>query len=584
MSVVTSSNLRDAINFIETFVPGSQLAAPLYLFDTVDGSVTLQRFLPFTNTTFFPNRNPTVTLLGDDVTIDRNGLVAGTVTGIVFSSDNRGEIARIEDISFFATEFNAVMALQFDNDATATEVFERFIGTVIGTFVPLEETTLILNGFLRFVPTIDLGGGNDSIIVSEITPDVVQHLEGGAGTDFLTTSILALDGSAVVDIGTGVIRTSAGEISFSGFEAIRGSRFVNEYIGSARDDDIWASTGDDLISGGAGNDTLLGSSGDDTLHGDGGADTLRGNSGEDSITGGVGFDSLFGGSENDTIDGGRNADSLYGEGGNDLIFGGQGFDQLFGGAGDDTLLAGETADRAFGGGGNDLIRGGTNFGLTVDGLFGEAGDDTIFGEGGFDFLDGGDGNDSLDGGAQADNLYGRAGMDTLLGGDGLDRLFGGADDDLAFGGDGNDGLFGEAGNDTLNGGEGNDRFFGGSGDDVIDGGTGNDTINSGAGFDTITGGAGDDLLFGRFNADTFVFTDGHGNDTIADFTAANRFERIDLSGVSVLSGLNDLDLNSTTSGAATQVGADVVIETGSGSSILLANTLLADLSADSFIF
>ncbi|MFL4469288.1 M10 family metallopeptidase [Tateyamaria armeniaca] len=276
---------------------------------------------------------------------------------------------------------------------------------------------------------------------------------------------------------------------------------------------------------GSGNDRVTGNDAANVIDLGVGNDSITAGDGNDHISGGIGFDTMEGGTGNDSLFGGNGADSLMGGAGNDLIEGGDGYDQINGGTGDDRILAGATADRVYGGDGDDWISGGSNFGLTVDGLWGEAGNDTIVGDGGFDLLDGGDGNDLLDGGDQADNLYGRDGNDVMRGGNGLDRLFGGNDDDLGHGGSGNDGLFGEAGNDTLYGEDGNDRFFGGSGNDLLFGGADNDTLNGGSGFDTIDGGAGDDSLFGQFNADTFVFADNHGNDTIGDFNALNNFER-----------------------------------------------------------
>ncbi len=306
--------------------------------------------------------------------------------------------------------------------------------------------------------------------------------------------------------------------------------------------------------------------------------------GNDSVLGGIGFDTIEGGAGDDTLLGGNGADSLMGGDGADLLEGGAGYDQIQGGDGNDRILAGSTADRVYGGDGDDWISGGSNEGITVDGLWGEEGNDTIFGDGGFDLLDGGAGNDLLDGGDQADNLLGGDGNDILRGGLGLDRLFGGAGDDLAEGGEGNDGLFGEDGDDLLYGEAGNDNFFGGSGNDFLSGGEDNDTMDGGSGFDTLDGGTGDDEMFGRFNADTFVFSDGHGNDTIGDFSALNDFEVIDLSSVSALTALSDLDLGSSSGGAATQVGSDVIIATGATSSITLSNVILSELDTLDFIF
>ena len=319
-----------------------------------------------------------------------------------------------------------------------------------------------------------------------------------------------------------------------------------------------------------GNDRLVLAGGNDAVFAAGGNDTLLG---------GAGFDTLLGDQGNDLLDGGDQADLLNGGDGNDQLLGGGGADVLLGGNGNDTLNSGDEADRLYGGAGNDLLRGGWAAGTTVDGLWGEAGNDTLLGELGYDLLDGGTGNDLLDGGNQADNLYGQAGNDTLRGGQGFDRLLAGDGDDFARGGSEDDGIFGGAGNDTLNGESGNDRMFGETGDDRMDGATGNDTLSGGAGFDKLIGGAGNDVLAGNFNADTFVFANGHGRDTITDFDALNDLEKIDLSGVSAVVNMFDLLSNH-----ATQVGQNVVIDTGGGNSITLNSTNLANLDSADFIF
>ncbi|WP_298292559.1 CAP domain-containing protein [uncultured Litoreibacter sp.] len=218
-----------------------------------------------------------------------------------------------------------------------------------------------------------------------------------------------------------------------------------------------------------------------------------------------------------------------------------------------------------------------------DVLTGSAGNDALFGDAGFDVLRGGAGNDRLVGGAHADTLYGGGGNDTLNGGNGFDRLFGGAGDDQLIDLSGPGGQFGGAGNDTMRGGDDGTVFFGGPGNDVIIGGGGNDRISGNAGFDRIDGGTGNDLMLGNYNADTFVFADGHGVDRVGDFDALNPFEKLDLSAVNGLS-LAGLNLGSATQGAARQVGGDVVIETGGGNSITLDGVNLSDLDSTDFIF
>lgn len=332
------------------------------------------------------------------------------------------------------------------------------------------------------------------------------------------------------------------------------------------------------LRGTAGQDTLNGSTASDQMLGGAGNDLIDGGVGNDILLGEAGFDTLYGGAGDDLLSGGLHADSMFGGDGADILVGGDGFDQIFGGNGNDRLWGGAAPDRLYGGDGDDWISAGSNFGYTVDGVFGGAGNDTLFGDAGFDLLYGGDGDDVLDGGHQADNLYGDAGADTIFGDAGFDRLFGGTGDDLLFGGDGPDSHFGMAGNDTMWGGEGTDRFYGGQGNDWINGGDGNDTLNGNAGFDTLIGGAGDDVLFGDFNADRFVFANGHGHDTVFGFDALNGLELLDFSGLMAFGSTTDVMDN------ARQDGSDVLILTGPDSSIRLVGVDLAQLDGTDFLF
>ena len=340
---------------------------------------------------------------------------------------------------------------------------------------------------------------------------------------------------------------------------------------------------ENLVTG-AGNDTITGNAAANSIIANAGQDSVNGGEGNDTIHGGTGFDTLEGGDGDDSLEGGALADLLRGGNDQDHLDGGDGADQIYGDAGNDTLLGGSGADRLFGGDGNDWIDAGFNFGTSVDGVEGGTGNDTIFGGVGFDLLQGGTGDDELYGGAQADNLYGEDGNDTLNGEGGFDRLFGGAGDDLLEDYEGFGSQFGGSGNDTMRGGNDGTTFYGQAGDDLIEAGGGDDRIGANAGFDTIDGGAGNDLMFGDFNADTFVFQDGHGVDTVGDFDALNALEKIDLQAVTSITSLADLNLGSATSGAATQAGANVEIDTGNGNLIILNDVSLSDLDASDFIF
>ena len=52
----------------------------------------------------------------------------------------------------------------------------------------------------------------------------------------------------------------------------------------------------------------------------------------------------------------------------------------------------------------------------------------------------------------------------------------------------------------------------------------------------------------------------------------------------MITGAADLDLGDANAGAARQVGADVVIDTGGGNSVTIANMNLFDLDAGDFVF
>lgn len=413
-------------------------------------------------------------------------------------------------------------------------------------------------------------GGNTGTYVDDIfalnSPNMVGNAIAGTifdvgGVD--TLNLRSYNSSQMVDLN---------EETFSNINGNIGN------LGIARDTVI-----ENLILG-AGTDTVVGNDAANAIEVYGGNDVVDSGGGNDRIFGGFGFDTLSGGAGNDELLGEENADYLYGDGGNDTLRGDVGTDNMWGGTGNDLILGGTEADRLYGEDGNDILFAGSNFSITVDGLFGGAGNDSLYGEAGFDYLEGNEGDDFLDGGHQADNLFGNEGNDTLVGDLGFDRLFGGAGNDSLDAGDGSDALFGDFGNDTLFGGLDDDRFWGGDGNDLLFGGSGNDFVRGNAGFDTLDGGTGDDELLGLFNADIFVFGDGHGNDTIADFDALNGFEKIDLSAVSTINSLADLNLSSASSGAAVQSGANVVITTSAGNTITLVNVNISNLDQSDFLF
>ncbi|MEM0978091.1 MAG: calcium-binding protein [Pseudomonadota bacterium] len=84
---------------------------------------------------------------------------------------------------------------------------------------------------------------------------------------------------------------------------------------------------------------------------------------------------------------------------------------------------------------------------------------------------------------------------------------------------------GTSGNDSINGYDKDETFLGWGGDD---------TINAKGGDDTLEGGYGDDTLKGGEGEDTYVWSLGHGNDTIDDsVTSITDIDTLKLDGVSV---------------------------------------------------
>lgn len=277
-------------------------------------------------------------------------------------------------------------------------------------------------------------------------------------------------------------------VSGSGADTITGNGVANK---------LWSGEGADSVTGGDGNDEISGQNGDDDLSGGDEDDKLWGGNGADQLTGDAGDDALMGGWGNDTLTGGDGNDWLSGDGNDDVIDGGTGTDTAsYQNAAwwvDINLLQGTAA----GGDGTDTL---TNIENAVGSGYG----------------------DVLVGGYDGNVLTGKAGNDWIWAKSGDDYVYGGGGHDAVFGGWGADKLYGHDGNDTLNGEQGHDVVNGGGGDDRLD------------------GGLGDDYLWGDTGADTFVFAQSGGTDTIGDFEDGS--DLIDLSdwGFSAFSEVVDL--------------------------------------------
>ena len=474
------------------------------------------------------------------------------------------------------------------------------------------------------------GGGTDTLDLSGYSMDQTISLEAGT-----FSSVGGYSGNLSIAIGA-VIENAVGG---SGNDTITGNSADNAITGNDGTDTFVmnlnrSAVAITVISGGY---QAVSSLGTDTLYG---VEFIQFNDqllDLSTITGGgptTGDDTLTGTNAADTISLLAGNDSYSGLGGNDSVLGNSGDDTLQGGLGDDTLLGGSGSDVMNGDDGDDRIQIWTSNAGDLDIVDGGTGNADVLDFSGFGsavwvWLGYKNAEAWTKDTADAAPVAGpwRAIAEVT----GVENLTGTAFDDWLQGDAGNNMLQGGAGDDTLLGDDGDDRiqiWTSNVGDlDIVDGGTGNADVLDFSGFgsavwvwlgyknaeawtkdtadaapvagpwraiaevtgvenltgtafdDWLQGDAGNNDLTGGGGSDTFVFADGHGADRIMDFEATNDAEKIDLSGIAAITDFTDLWNN-----RMSQSGADVVIDTGTGS-ITLIGVQLSDLQdGTDFVF
>ena len=329
-----------------------------------------------------------------------------------------------------------------------------------------------------------------------------------------------------------------------------------------------------------------------------------GDSTDGDVQGGDGIEIFDLGSGADTAGAGRNFNIILGGSGADILKSEGYWEDVFGGSGDDTITATGRSAWLFGGSGNDTITGSDadTSRYYAERLFGGDGDDTIDGGGGRDYIYGGAGDDDLTGGSGADVFF-------FSEGHGTDTIqdFNAAEGDMIYlrGFDGTitwDQLSGkittvtDPNDNTIVTGVQIDLSDWGGGTIILNGITDVndvtadmfylDAIVGGEGNDDLQGGTSDDTMTGGGGADTFVFDEESGDDTITDFSSTDG-DKIDLSGFDVAITWEQLSSKITTitdpndNTIVTGVQIDLS-DFGGGTITLNGITSVSDVTADMF--
>jgi Ca2+-binding RTX toxin-like protein len=392
-----------------------------------------------------------------------------------------------------------------------------------------DDHLIINNGAAAFFKagTLDSGGGDDSFIITGVTEDFVEQVDGGTGEDgFNWQQGASAITNLTVNAGAGTMADGGSQfLTFSSMESV----FVNasnllgslNYQGFGGVDGVTFNGVSAIINTGGGNDSISVGQGKATVQAGAGNDSVNVSTTNDSKV------DVSGGDGDDTLSGGGKA-RILGESGDDNMSAIGSRCSLFGGTGEDSLsLNTNFADAASssatidGGGGTDtltLTLGSTSFTLRAD-----------FSQTIVTF-----GNGLTVTGCEIINYNGGFGIDIIT----SSANANGAKVNIVSGGSGNDKLTAADAGATLDGGFGDDELKGGTGNDILKGGFGgNDSLVGGSGKDLLTGGIGRDTMQGGLDADRFIYTYWAESgtteltrDVISDFKRAQG-DKIDLSGI-----------------------------------------------------
>jgi Ca2+-binding RTX toxin-like protein len=377
------------------------------------------------------------------------------------------------------------------------------------------------------------GNGNDYYLIDSIDDIIIEDLNGGTDTVFVSFSGYTL-GANIENLALSDSAANASLIGGAGNNSLVGNSFDNTIDGGLGSDTMVGGTGNDYYVvdnlgdrivevSGAGTDSVVSNVISFTLSSDievlilgnyavtgvGSSlnNTLIGNSKANSLNGGDGADSLFSGGGNDTLNGGAGIDIMVGSSGNDYFVVDNASDSIVSGGGTDGIIVqynnytlagggwnilvldGATALQGYGSSGNDTITGS----IYNNTLNGNGGDDRLLGLTGHDYYivdsigdvvieAASEGTDSVESRLSTYTLG--VNVERLILGSGALDGIGNSLANILVGNTDNNSLTGAAGMDSLSGGNGSDTLLGALA-----------TSSGGRGeIDTLTGGSGNDVF------------------------------------------------------------------------------------------
>ena len=435
-----------------------------------------------------------------------------------------------------------------------------------------------------------LGSNRNENFLGGRGDDLIDGRNGFDRAVYDTSSDDAVTSGITVNLAAGTVQgdASVGLDTLRSIEAIRGTDFADSYNATG-----FGITGSNIGNNGTFNE-FEGGGGNDTITGNGNTriafynasaavtvnlttNISQGTAGGDLAAVGTdtftGIAAVAGSAFADSLTGSDNAantaEEFAGRGGNDFIDGRGGFDRAY--YSDDPTAAGIQINMASGIVTGDAVIG-TDTLRSVEGIRGTNFADTYvatnFGVSGlnvgnfgtFNEFEGMRGNDSITGNGNTRIAFYNASAGVTV------DLSLGTSRGTTAGDVAGVGIDSFTGVNAVRGSNFADAIFGDDNANALEGRDGDDQLDGRGGADALTGGNG---------ADTFIYADGSGADTIADFNRAQG-DLIDVSAVAVVASFADIQSR------ATVVGGNTVINFGGGNTLTL--TGVTSIAQSDFVF